>query len=218
MTGGGYQRFPNIRKIVYPNTVEKIVYSGKPLTVNNSGNEYINKLLEIVLSNNTNAINSYEFANLDFFRIDIPNNITIIGEGAFESCLNLHEVKMSDNLEKIGAEAFQECYELTEITIPKNVTDISKGTFRYSGLTKVNIEGKLNTIGEYAFDGCDGIKEIVIPGNIEYIGQRAFQNWGEDQTIYFECPETVERNWNYNWDYNCKAKIVWDYNPDGATE
>ena len=192
---GGYQRFPDIRKIVYPNTVEKTMYSEEP-DFYRTGNEYIkDNLYEIVLSNNIDTINRYEFSELNLWKIDIPNRVTKIEEGAFYDCRWLQEIRLPDSLEIIGTDAFYECTRLTEITIPKNVVDIGDGAFKYSGLTKVNIEGNLKTIGEYAFNGCDGIKEIIIPGDIEYIGDRAFQNWGEDQTIYFECSESNEIDW-----------------------
>ena len=117
-------------------------------------------LYEIVLSNNIDTINRYEFSGLNLWKIDIPNRVTKIEEGAFYDCRWLQEIRLPDSLEIIGKDAFYECTRLTEITIPKNVVDIGYGAFRYSGLTKVNIEGNLKTIGEYAFNGCTNLTEI----------------------------------------------------------
>ena len=206
-TGGGYKNFPTIRKIIYPNTVERILYSGSEGSV-----------AEIVLSNNINRIESSIFSEMGFLRkVVMSDNVTSIGESAFYDS-GLQEINMSKNIYTIERGAFERC-DIKEITIPQNVTTLEEDVFYgCTDLSKVNIEGKLNRIEGWAFYNCFNIKEIIIPGDIEYIGQRAFQNWGEDQTIYFECSESNERNWNYNWDYNCDAKIVWNYNPDGTTE
>ena len=51
--------------------------------------------------------------------ISIPNGVTSIGAGAFESCDNLETIELPNTLICIGKNAFEDCYSIKEIRIPK---------------------------------------------------------------------------------------------------
>ena len=71
--------------------------------------------------------------------IEIPDGVEIIGENAFESCLNLINVKIPNSVLIIEGGAFEECSSLTTLTIPQNVSKI----------------------GTFAFNNCSGLKSIT---------------------------------------------------------
>ncbi len=50
----------------------------------------------------------------------IPDNITSIGMGAFELCMNVKSVKLGQNVSSIGPSAFSNCYALAGIYFSGN--------------------------------------------------------------------------------------------------
>ena len=73
--------------------------------------------------------------------LKLPNDISIIGFGAFEGCESLEQITIPDSVTEIGDGAFEACWSLKEITIPDSVTKI----------------------GDYAFSGCSDL--IIITNN-----------------------------------------------------
>ena len=59
----------------------------------------------------------------------IPVGVEIIGEGAFNRCINLTEVEIPNTVTKIEKEAFFKCSALTSINIPESVTEIGNEAF-----------------------------------------------------------------------------------------
>ena len=62
-------------------------------------------------------------------RIDIPESVKVIGNGAFYECEALKSIKLPLGLEKIGDGAFGGCSSLKKVTIPASVTHIGKCAF-----------------------------------------------------------------------------------------
>ena len=62
----------------------------------------------------------------------IPNNVSAIGDSAFDGCSGLTSVTIPESVTSIGRGAFEDCTGLTSVTIPNSVT----------------------SIGDYAFYGC----------------------------------------------------------------
>ena len=74
----------------------------------------------------------------------LPNNITSIGDYAFDRCTNLQSIKLPSGLKSIGTAAFQLCGKLSDITLPSN----------------------LNSIGEWAFNQCTSLTTFTVPSNV----------------------------------------------------
>ena len=70
----------------------------------------------------------------------IPNNVVIIGDGAFSGCFGLESV-----------------------TIPNSVTSIGNNAFWYcKNLKSIEISDSVINIGRSAFWNCDGLKSVTI--------------------------------------------------------
>lgn len=58
-------------------------------------------------------IEQYTFASCSGLNnVEIPGNVTSIGEGAFSDCSSLASVTISEKVSKIGVEAFKDCGQL----------------------------------------------------------------------------------------------------------
>lgn len=140
---------------------------------------YMSKLNgKIDLPMSVKSIGAYAFtktACTDFF---LPDRVTEIGEGAFESCYNFRTLNLPRDLKKIGPRAFKDCLLSGHLDIAYNVTEI--GDYAFSGctsLTKLTLTSSLQRIGAYAFSGCKWLDcELAIPSSVTEIGDGAFKD------------------------------------------
>lgn len=132
----------------------------------------------VILPNSLQSIGAYAFANTACSEFSLPDRVTEIGEGAFESCHNFRKLTLPRGLKKIGPRAFKGCLLSGELVIADNVTEI--GDYAFSGckyLTKLTLTNSLQRIGAYAFDGCLKLDcELQIPNSVTEIGDGAFRN------------------------------------------
>ena len=107
--------------------------------------------------------------------INIPNSVTSIGPETFKSCTSLTDINIPNSVTSIGERAFSGCTSLTDINIPNSVTSIEWATF-YSctSLTDINIPNSVTSIGGGAFSGCTSLTDINIPNSVTSIERGAF--------------------------------------------
>ena len=129
-------------------------------------------------------IGSYMFYNPDYrpissyaiSKINLPNSVTGIEEGAFKNCTRLTDINIPNSVKSIGYEAFRDCTSLTDINIPNSVTSIGEQAFKgCTSLTDVNIPNSVTSIGYEAFKGCTSLTDINIPNSVTSIGEQAFK-------------------------------------------
>ena len=106
--------------------------------------------------------------------VSIPDNVTSIGDGAFEGDYNLTSINIPNSVTSIGRRAFYWCSQLTRVNIPYGITSIEDYTFSRSGLTNVNIPNSVTSIGNYSFCNCVSLTSINIPDSVTSIGDSAF--------------------------------------------
>ena len=128
-------------------------------------------------------IGSYMFYNPDYSpispcaisKINLPNSVTGIEEGAFKSCTRLTDINIPNSVTSIGPETFKSCTSLTDINIPNSVTSIGERAFSgCTSLTDINIPNSVTSIGGGAFSGCTSLTDINIPNSVTSIERGAF--------------------------------------------
>lgn len=101
-------------------------------------------LSEIDFLSNTEEIFTNTFFNTPIDTIEIPSNIKVIEETAFERS-RLYSCVISEGLTHIRSNAFYHCEQLENIVIPKTV----------------------QWLGNFVFDHCSSLKEIQYKGTIK---------------------------------------------------
>lgn len=84
----------------------------------------------------------------------IPDGVTMIAKSAFEGC-NLTEIEIPEEVTDIGDEAFYLCYELRSIKIPDSVKAIGYAAFQdCEHLQSIEIHDGLIVIEDNVFEDC----------------------------------------------------------------
>ena len=107
--------------------------------------------------------------------IQIPDNITAIGERAFANHSQVRKIVIPEGVKTIEAQAFYCCIRLEELTIPSSVRQIKKAAFRNcDSIKNVTFRNGIVDIGEHAFAYCDSLQNITFPQSVVKIGHSAF--------------------------------------------
>ncbi len=94
----------------------------------------------------------------------IPNNIKVIGIGAFRNCIALNSIIIPNSVTSIDSEAFYNCSGLTSIEIPNSVAFIGDWAFNgCKNLTTVKLGNRIKKVGYRIFEGCAKLTSIIIP-------------------------------------------------------
>ena len=133
-----------------------------------------------------NVVNVYGSFNSDFEIVSgvltkykgtspnvvIPNNVSVIGEFAFNST-RITSVVIPDSVIEIGQNAFGNCPNLRNVSLPISLKIIGQGAFASSGLEYVNIPSSVELVSGSAFSHCKNLKSIKIDSAV--IDVSAFQ-------------------------------------------
>ena len=135
-----------------------------------------NDIKTVVLEPGVTSIGDGAFDTcLNLSSITIPDSVTYIGSLAFFDCFSLTSISIPDGVTTIGELAFFQCSDLTSVNIPASLTVIDYSVFRYcSSLTSITIPDSITTIGDSAFDNCTGLTSLIIPDSVTSIGEGAF--------------------------------------------
>ena len=134
----------------------------------------------------------------------IPDSVTTIGNGAFDTCSSITKVIIPDSVTKVGAGLFRMCSSLESVKLPSSITSLEtdgrNGFFQScTSLTTVVIPEGVTSIGAYCFRDCKSLTSINLPASVETISDRAFQASG---ITSITIPEKVESIANYTF-FNC---------------
>jgi|GEM_PF-3202658 Bacterial surface proteins containing Ig-like domains len=185
------------------NTLEEGAFSGSGLSGSLNLSAYANLA----------AIKTSAFSGTHLSEVILPNNLTELGERAFENCTLLKTITIPSKITVLNQLTFSKCTSL------ENVVFVSSG--QENGVTNYNLQeimdqafygctglrnvqflqnlNKLTTIGKQAFAYCSakdgtqkdeygqqlyyGIQSVLLPPNLVALGQESFSNCNSLQTM-----------------------------------
>lgn len=118
------------------------------------------------------------FANSSITNINFPKTLTLIGESAFNNCINIASITLNEGLENIGKKAFMGT-PLTALNFPSTLQIIHDEAFRNCYVYDLKFNAGLKFIGKGAFALPNNKKAettLEIPASMRYIGAIAFGN------------------------------------------
>lgn len=151
----------------------------------------------------TTAICKHALAGqFDLTKIFLPNSVTFIGEGAFDSCIGLTSIIIPNSVTTIESFAFYDCAALKSITLSQSLKRIEPSTFgRCSNLISAVIPHSVISIGDDAFSGCSSLSSVSIPNTVESIGGGAFSG---TKIKKISIPNSVKKLCSYTFE-NCDS-------------
>ena len=128
-------------------------------------------------------MNSFQLQNgvlvqedISGMKIIIPDDVTVLGHGAFYNWTKLVSASLPDGLVTIGDYAFSCCEKLEHINIPETVTSIGCHAFHLcEKLKEISLPDSITIIGQQAFAMCFSLEKIEIPDSVTKIGENAFR-------------------------------------------
>ena len=132
------------------------------------------------ISNYYFAAHSNTYANAlnqHLKNVQFPNNLTSIGDYAFETCSNLALTSLPNKLISIGRGGFKNCSNLALTNLPDGLTSIEDSAFSSCArLALTNLPEGIISIKNYAFSNCYNLALTELPNNLTSIGKGAFNN------------------------------------------
>ena len=108
--------------------------------------------------------------------VTIPDNVTIIAYGAFDTCTSLTSVTISDSVKSIDNCAFYFCTSLASVTIPDSVTHIGgKAFYDTPWLKNKQKKDPLVIVNGILVDGTACSGDVIIPYFITSLEDYAFE-------------------------------------------
>lgn len=198
---------PNLYKVEIEEGVESIgvrpyegnVFQGTPVR-------------EISFPSSLKYIGRYCFSGNQLTKLELPNTIEELGQGAFynssilesitfssgmtelpsyvcEICPKLIEVVIPEGIQKIGSRVFRGATLLSRIIFPESVTEVDNGALSSTGIVDFTFPKNLTYISQQMFEDCDNLTEFIVPESITDIRNDAFH--GCDNLSKVSLPETL---------------------------
>jgi len=155
----GYEAFAGCNLIPVENDLRYVTYAnGDKVIV-----EALNKTLtEVEFPGQTVSIGTSVFMDMySLERVDIPEGVVKIQDGAFWQCLGLTTVTFPSTLKIIGQQAFYMC-PIESVEFPDGLEQVGGSSFARSNITSVEFPASVTSIGWGSFEQVNALQKVVI--------------------------------------------------------
>lgn len=157
--------------------IESYTFSGctalENITVSYDNKSYLD-YNGVLMSKDMSTIIYYPAAKANACYV-IPETVTNIESGAFESCCGIEHIKFSDNIIMVGDGAFYNSYSISNVYLGNGLKNISENMFsNCKNLEDIYIPENIVSIGRNAFYGCKKLKDLKISNGVKRIESEAF--------------------------------------------
>lgn len=161
------------------NTLRLVAYKGKDTNVvvpEAIGSRRVTELGDYALSPAAERISRQQILIREKIRtVSVPEGVTCIGEGAFESCKELLLAELPTTLRVLGRGAFFHCKALCQVALHGQLQELLSLTFRgCASLTSLEIPGSVTQVDSFALADCESLKEVRIGDGAGIIRRWAF--------------------------------------------
>ncbi|MBR6414048.1 MAG: sigma-70 family RNA polymerase sigma factor [Oscillospiraceae bacterium] len=176
--GAAFENCSSLTELTIPAAVEEIYYpfsgcaSLQAIHVSEE-NPTFSSVDGVVYNKEKTELALYPCGRKGAFQV--PDGITLIGDGAAWECIGLTEITLPATVTSIGSSAFNGCTNLKSVTLPEGLEEIGCYTFRgCAALKQINIPENVSEIGWYAFEDCTALTEIVLPKKLSCLDDDTF--------------------------------------------
>ena len=190
--------------------IETIVLPNSLVTMGESCFMWNEKLSDVTIGSRLTSIPGYTFYYCSALKnIDIPENITVIGDYSF-CCAGLTSISFHDKITRID-NAFVDCNGLTEVYVVDSIVSMNGAfsgcenlTSAYVGsgvksmerafngcenLERVELAEGISGSCDFAFSGCSKLGDIDLPSTVTELSYMQF--WGCERVESFDIPGSV---------------------------
>ena len=168
-------------------------------------------MFDVIIPNSVTRIERHAFYGCkEICSIEIPENVSFVGEDAFKGVINVVTNNSSfknngadftnayiddEDLSLLYTDASQKkivgCYKSNIIAppVPNSVREIVDGAFEDSELVSLTIPYGVKRIGKRLFKGCRNLCSVDIPESVTEIGDSAFESCSDLMII--DIPNSV---------------------------
>lgn len=109
--------------------------------------------------------------------IHLPDNITAVGEYAFNQCTTLNLNYLPDTITYIGKYAFSQCRAFNPDKLPASLKTIATfGLANCTALALTSLPDSLEELESYAFNGCTMLAITSVPEGVTRLTSNVFYN------------------------------------------
>ena len=146
--------------------------------------EYCSSLKNFTFPSALKSIGQKAFASTGIIAASIPNAVTSIGEGAFESCNGLITANIPTSITSLGSRVFAGCSNLiSNMVFPSAITETPRSILENCAKASFTLPSTLTRVGNYSFTGMRAITSVTLPNSVTAIGDSAFAFCSELTTI-----------------------------------
>ena len=136
-------------------------------------------LTSVVFPETLQTIGRASFTSSGLQSLEIPQNVTLIGNGAFGFCSSLKSITLPEGIIIVDDFSFYSCDSLESIKLPSSLIWIGNYSFAFcNSLNSIILPESMSGIDPYAFFNCDSLDSItMLADHYVVINRDRFCDW-----------------------------------------